>query len=234
MLQVPGMQFTYKIFLFFFILAFARNLTAQDYFRMSADFTTKVKPAEGKSTLTKGKVYYDKYTKELIYDIRFPAKEKWIVQDSKIYKVKDDTVYYADEIPSVNEFTVFHLALNSALTYFGLDEAQFQMAHIEKKGDLVISYWNIPPHIQKMITSIAVAKKQNSLHSVIVAGEDNKILNKQFFKDYINIEGFEFPGTIVQIFYDDNNSRNYQVMEFENIVVNDAVNEENYHYDLEN
>ncbi len=227
------MKFIITQFIFLFIISFSLKSSGQEYFRMSADFTTKVKPAEGKSNLTKGKVYYDKYTKELIYDISFPSKEKWIVQDSKIYKLKDDTIYLTDEIPSLNEFTVFHLALNSTLTHFGLDEAQFSIANIEKKGDLVVSYWGIPPQFQKMITSIAIAKKQNSLHSVIVAGENNKILNKQFFKDYINIDGFEFPGTIVQIYYDENNRENYQVMEFENIVLNDAVNEEKYHYDLE-
>lgn len=224
----------YLILLFSVVLGFNRHSTAQDYFRMSADFTTKVKPVEGKMNLTKGKIYYDKYAQELIYDISFPSKEKWIVQDSKIYKITNDSVYFTEEIPSMNEFTVFHLALNSNLTYFGLDEAKFSISNIEKKGDLVISYWNIPPHIQKMISTIAIAKKNNQLHSIVITGENNKILNKQFFKDYVQIGGFEFPGSIVQIFYDENNNEEYQVMEFKNIELNDIENEENYHYQLEN
>ena len=224
----------YLILLFSVVLGFNRHSTAQDYFRMSADFTTKVKPVEGKMNLTKGKIYYDKYAQELIYDISFPSKEKWIVQDSKIYKITNDSVFFTEEIPSMNEFTVFHLALNSNLTYFGLDEAKFSISNIEKKGDLVISYWNIPPHIQKMISTIAIAKKNNQLHSIVITGENNKILNKQFFKDYIQIGGFEFPGSIVQIFYDENNNEEYQVMEFKNIELNDIENEENYHYQLEN
>lgn len=216
------------------ILFFNLHSTAQDYFRMSAEFTTKVKPVEGKMNLTKGKIYYDKYSKELIYDIHFPAKEKWVVQDSKIYKITNDSVYFTEEIPSMNEFTVFHLALNSNLTYFGLDEAKFSISNIDKKGDLVISYWNIPPHIQKMISTIAIAKKNNQLHSIVISGENNKILNKQFFKDYIQMGGFEFPGSIVQIFYDENNNEEYQVMEFKNIELNDIENEKNYHYNFEN
>jgi len=224
----------YLILLFSVVLGFNRHSTAQDYFRMSADFTTKVKPVEGKMNLTKGKIYYDKYAQELIYDISFPSKEKWIVQDSKIYKITNDSVFFTEEIPSMNEFTVFHLALNSNLTYFGLDEAKFSISNIEKKGDLVISYWNIPPHIQKMISTIAIAKKNNQLHSIVITGENNKILNKQFFKDYVQIGGFEFPGSIVQIFYDENNNEEYQVMEFKNIELNDIENEENYHYQLEN
>lgn len=223
---------SYLILLGSVILAFNFHLTAQDYFRMSADFTTKVKPVEGKMNLTKGKIYYDKYSKELIYDIYFPAKEKWVVQDSKIYKITNDSVYFTEEIPSMNEFTVFHLALNSNLTYFGLDEAKFSISNIDKKGDLVISYWNIPPHIQKMISTIAIAKKKNQLYSIVISGENNKILNKQFFKDYIQIGGFEFPGSIVQIFYDENNNEEYQVMEFKNIELNDIENEKDYHYNF--
>jgi len=209
------------------------NTSAQDYFRMSIDFTTKVKPAEGKANLTKGKIYYDKYSKELIYDIHFPANEKWIVQDSRIYKIKNDSIYTTDEIPALNEFTIFHLSLNSSFTYFGLREANFSIAKVEKKDDMVISYWSIPPQMQSIISSIALAKKENSLFSVVMVGPDNNILSKQFFKDYIKIGGFEFPGTIVQIFYDELQHENYQIMEFKNIVLNDTENEENYHYKIE-
>jgi len=200
---------------------------------MSADFTTKVKPHEGKVNLTKGKIFYDKYTKELIYDISFPSKEKWVTQDSRVYKIKNDSIYFTEEIPSLNEFSVFHLSLNSSLSYYGLKEARFSISQVEREGDLVISYWNIPPHVQKMIGSIAVAKKGNSLHSVIIVGPEEKILSKQFFQGYIQIGGFEFPGKIVQIFYNEEGQKSYQVMEFENIVLNDVENEEHYHYRLD-
>ncbi len=209
------------------------NLSAQDYFRIGVDFTTKTKPADGKSNLTKGKVFYDKYSKELIYDIYFPEKEKWVVQDSHIYKLINDSVYFSEEIPSLNDFTIFHLALNSDLTYFGLDKANYAISKVDKKGDLIVTYWKIPPQIQKMIGSIAVARKDDSLHSVIISSGDFQISSKQFFRDYIRIGGFEFPGTVVQIFYDSEQKENYQVMEFKNIVLNDIQNEANYHYKLE-
>ncbi len=220
----------FKISLLVFIVFSVLNLNAQNYFRMRADFTTKTKQAEGKSNLTKGTVFYDKYLKELIYSIHFPEKEKWIVQDSRILKMVNDSVFFSDELPSLNDFSVFHLSLNSNLTYFGLDQARFSISKIDKLGDLVISYWNIPPHIQKMISTIAVAQKDSRLHSVVIAGEDNMVHNKQFFKDYIQIGGFEFPGTIVQIAYDENRRESYQVLEFTNIVLNETENEESYRY----
>lgn len=227
------MRFIYNFFLLFFVILFSQNAKAQDYYRMSVDFTTKVKPHQGKANLTKGEIFYDKYTKELIYDISFPSNEKWVTQDSRIYKIKNDSIYYTEEIPSLNEFSVFHLSLNSSLSYYGLKEANFTISNVKKEGDLVISYWNIPPHVRKMVGSIAVAKKGNSLHSVVIMGPEDNILSKQFFRDYIKIGGFEFPGKIIQIYYDETGNENYQVMEFENIVLNDTENEENYHYRLD-
>jgi hypothetical protein len=214
------------------LLLIGINTLAQDYFRMCADFTIKIKRTEGLSNLTKGKIFYDKFAKELIYDITFPSKEKWVVKDSKIYKIKSEDVYFTDEIPSFNEFTIFHLALNSSLEYFGLKEANFDIDKVDKKGDMVISYWNIPAQVQNMISSIALAKKGNQLYSVVIMGQEKQIINKQFFKDYIKIRGFEFPGTVIQIFYDENQNENYQVMEFKNIVLNDNENDADYYFDL--
>jgi hypothetical protein len=215
--------------IFYFLLF---NLSAQDYFRLRVDFTTKTKPAEGKANLTKGTVFYDKYTKELIYDIQFPEKEKWVVQNSWIYKLVNDSIYFTEEVPSLNEFTVFHLSLNSNLNYFGLDQAGYSVGKVDQAGELTVTYWNIPPQIQKFISSIAVARKDNSLHSVIISNENGRISSKQFFSNYIRQGGFEFPGRIVQIFYDENLRENYQVMEFKDIVLNETENENSYHYKL--
>jgi hypothetical protein len=62
-------NFFITIFLFFFSVL---SGTAQEYYRLSADFTVKIKNADGQKNLTKGKVYYDKNYKNLIYDISFP------------------------------------------------------------------------------------------------------------------------------------------------------------------
>lgn len=227
------MRFTYKLFNLLIVSIISISSPAQDYFRMSADFTTKVKPAQGKASLTKGKVFYDKYTKELIYDLSFPSKEKWVTQDSWIYKIKNDSIYSSDEIPNLNEFSIFHLSLNSTLSYYGLREAGFTISKVDKKGDLVISYWNIPQQIREMIGNIAVAKNGNRLHSVVIVGPEENILSKQFFQDYIKTGGFEFPGKIVQIYYNDAGEENYQVTEFKNIILNNTENEESYHYQLD-
>jgi hypothetical protein len=185
-------------FVIFYFLLF--SLSAQDYFRLRVDFTTKTKPAEGKANLTKGTIFYDKYTKELIYDIHFPEKEKWVVQDSWIYKLVNDSIYFTEEIPSLNEFTVFHLSLNSNLNYFGLDQAGYSVGKVDQAGELTVTYWNIPPQIQKFISSIAVARKDNSLHSVIISNENGKISSKQFFLIIYDKADLNFPEELSRFF----------------------------------
>lgn len=224
------MRIYFKFFLFWLALMNFSSIYAQDYFRISADFVTKVKPAVGKPSLTKGKVYYDKFAKELIYEISFPEKEKWVMAKDSILKIKNDSVYFSSAIPAVVDFTIFHLALNSNLTHYGFNESNFTISKVDKKDDLVISYWSVPRQMQKMIGNIVIAKKENRLHSVVIYDNNNKMINKQFFQDYLKMGGFEFPQTVVQIYYNAQQQEDYQMLEFKNIVLNDTKNEKLYHY----
>ena len=106
------------------------------------------------------------------------------------------------------------------------------MGKVEKKGELVLSYWKIPKQLELPIDVVVIAKKENRLESVVFLGKDQVIISKQFFRNYINIDAFEFPGQIVQIIYDAEGGENYQVTEFSNIVINDMSNPGSYQYKL--
>lgn len=201
----------------------------QDYFRVQADITVKISNSDGTKSLTRGTVYYDKNIKELIYDISFPRKEKWLSKDTSLYKYNKDSLIQRITIPSINEFTVFHLALNSGLSDYGLKKSNYNLSKVEKKGDLVLSYWKIPKQLKLAMDHVVIAKKNNSLESVVIVGENQEILSKQFFRNYITIDAFEFPGQIVQIMYDSSGAENYQVTEFSNIKINDMTNAGLYH-----
>ena len=56
-------------------LTIFQTVQAQEYYRVNADFTVKVKLADGTMNLTKGSVYYDKNIQELIYRVSFPQPE---------------------------------------------------------------------------------------------------------------------------------------------------------------
>jgi hypothetical protein len=219
-----------KNWFFLFLLITFTNTYSQDYFRIKADFTVKVKSADGKLNLTRGKVFYDKNYKELIYNVSFPEKETWVMQDTTLTKIKKDKSIETTTIPAINEFTIFHLALNISLNNFGLEESVYKMAKVEKKGDLVLSYWKVPNQVMDSYDYIVIAKKKNRLESVVIVGENNRILSKQFFKNYEEIGAFEFPKRLVQISYNAENQENIQVFDFKNIKVNDLENDESYRY----
>jgi hypothetical protein len=206
----------------------AISAQAQDYFRIKASFTVKISNADGTKNLTKGTVYYDKNIKELIYDVSFPQKEKWISKDTSLVKIRDGEIFDRITIPSINEFTLFHLALNSSLNDFGLKNSVFKISKVEKKGDLVLSYWKIPEQASTFMDHVVVARKNNRLESVVMVGDQLKILSKQFYRNYIMVSAFEFPQQIVQIMYDKTGRENYQVTEFSNINLNEQGNNNQY------
>ena len=77
-----------------------------------------------------------------------------------------------------------------------------------------------------------VAKKDNRLESVVMVGEESKILSRQFYRNYIKIGAFEFPQQIVQILPGEEGEDNYQVTEFKNIVVNDMDHDDLFSHRL--
>ncbi len=209
-------------------LLFHISGNGQDYFRISGNFTVKVKKSDGQLNLTKGKVFYDKNFRELIYDMSFPQKETWIIRDTLLLKIRQDTLYEKSGIPSINEFTVFHLALNSNLNDFGLKNSIYKINKVEKKKDLVLSYWKIPDQASTILDHVVIAKKDNRLESVVMIGSKANVISRQFFRDYEKINAFEFPKQIVQILYDENGLENYQVTEFQNIKINELENNKLY------
>ena len=222
-------RFLFRIFqVFIFTFLFQPVAFSQDYFRIRADFTVKISNSDGTRNLTRGVVYYDKNIKELIYDISFPEKETWVSRDTSLLKIRDGKVYDKMSIPSINEFTIFHLALNSMLNDFGLKNSPFKIQKVEKKGDLTLSYWNIPEQASTLMDFVVVARKGNRLESVVIMADENKVLSKQFFRNYTRVRAFEFPSQIVQALYDTQNRENYQSTEFKNLVVNETGNNESY------
>ncbi len=220
----------YKYYLLILAILFIGKWgNGQEYFRISADFTVKVKKSDGTLNLTKGKVYYDKNYGELIYDVSFPQIEKWILKDTLLAKIRKDTIFEKMTIPSINKFTIFHLSLNSSLNDFGLKSSIYKISKVEKKNGLVLSYWKIPEQASTVLDHVIVAKKENRLESVVMMGNELNIISRQFFKDYEKIGAFEFPRQIIQILYDQEKKENYQITEFKNIKINDLERNNLYH-----
>lgn len=211
-------------------LSLSQTVNGQEYYRINANFTVKIKKEDGSMSLTKGAVFYDKNIQELIYRVSFPQPEVWVIADTSLFKFREDTLFERISIPSVNEFTVFHLSLNSGMSDFGMKKSMFKVSKVEKKKDLVLSYWKIPDQFETSIDHVIVAKKDNRLESVIMVGDESKILSRQFYKDYLRIGAFEFPQQIIQLIPGEEEKQNYQVTEFKDIKVNDMEHGELFRY----
>lgn len=218
-----------NLFILFFL--YPLFLFSQNSYRLKADFTIKQKNADGSSSLTIGKVYYDRNYKEIVYDISFPEKEIWVTKDTSLYKFNNKKFIGRLSIPAITEFSIFNLALNGTLNNFGLESSPFTIGKVEKENGMVLTTWDPPLKMTKQFGRIIISQKEKKLFGVVVFNAKGEIMLKQFFKNYDNTSGIEFPMEIVQITYL-NGKESYQVTTYSNIYIDDYNEDEMYHYPI--
>lgn len=217
------------LFSLILLLCPALNTWAQSFNRVRADFTVKVKEVNGAQSLTMGQVCYDRNIRQVIYHLSFPGQETWISTDTVLYRLVKGKVMSRSTIPSVAEFTVFHLALSSQLQSFGLDKTLYKPEDVTREGELVITSWLPPAGMRKNFGKIMVSTQNRQLAGVVFFDPDEKILRKQFFEEFQLVSGISFPGKIVEINYI-NGIEVYQVTTFRNIVIDEKENDNDYYY----
>ena len=148
-----------KIILILFFI-FPLVLFSQNFYRIKADFTIKQKNADGSSSLTVGKVYYDKNYKEIIYDISFPEKEIWVTKDTLLYKFADKKLLNKKKVPAIAEFSIFHLSLNGTLNNFGLESSPYTIGTVEKEKGMVLTTWIPPANMEKNLGKVVISQKE--------------------------------------------------------------------------
>jgi hypothetical protein len=202
---------------------------AQSFSRLRADFTVKVKETGGAQSLTMGHVCYDRSVKQIIYHVRFPEKETWISADTIMYRMVQGQVVSRTTVPSIAEFTVFHLALSSQLQSFGLDKTRYKPEKVTREGEQVITTWVPPEQARGKLGNIMISTRNRQLAGVIFFDPDEKILRKQFFEEFQLVSGISFPGKIIEINFI-NGIELYQVTMFKNIVIDERENDSDYYY----
>jgi hypothetical protein len=221
-----------KIILLLIILFSASfTLQAQKFFRIKGDFSIKAKSVEGKSQLTMGKFYYDRNIKKLVYINAFPKKEAWISVDTSIYQIENNKILNRQSTPPVAEFSMFHLALNSQLSSFGFKNSALTIEKVERTNDMVITTWAVPEKAAKLFGKIKTSTKNNRLTGIIFINVEGDVLKKQFFNNYKNFNGIEFPQEVVEIIYI-NGQENYQVTTYKNIIIDDLTEGDIYNYSI--
>ena len=211
----------------------SKPMLGQQFFRVKADFSIKEILPSGKSSLTMGTVYFDKTAKRLVYQIKFPQKETIVVNDSLFYHFVDGNII--EKKPSLNilSFSIFNLALSSKMSNFGLDgNPAFKLVDVTKEDSLIISTWSPAVEKLKEITgNVLISQKKKQLFGLVFFDKDGKLLSKQFFEEYKNFKGLEFPGIITQINFLDGKEF-YKITTFKNVVVNDMNENTIYNYSI--
>jgi hypothetical protein len=203
---------------------------AQEFIRFKAAFSIKTKTADGQSQLSIGTVYFDKNIDKIVYQNTFPQKDVWITMDTSIFHLNGGHVIKVMPNVSINKLTIYYLALNGNLSDFGLSNSKFKLESVEKKKDMVISTWLAPIEYKKLISKILISNKQEQLYGVVILDANNKVVSKQFYKNYILANGLVFPSEIIQISYTEDNKENYQITTYRDIIVNDFKENSMYDY----
>lgn len=202
------------------------------YYRVRAEFSVKEKSSDGRSSLTMGKVYYDKARQRIVYDVLFPEKEIWLFTDSVMYTIKDDIAKKQPIVKGYIDFSIFNLSLNNNLKDYGLKNSIYELNKVEKDEDMVISEWTPKKEYAKIIGDVKVSIRGNQLYGVLVYDVNKKLIGKQIFSDYIKIGGFEFPGEIINFTYLENGEEITQITNYKNVKINNWDEDYFYNYNV--
>ena len=218
------------LFLFLFPLSVIQ-VEPQLFFRIKTDFMIKAKSPTGEQQLTVGKLYYDKNIKQIVYDVSFPEKEIWVQRDTVLYKIVNSKIIGKQRIPAGIEFSIYNLVLNGTLNDYGLKKTKFTLRKVEKSDNNVISTWEPPQELKKYFGDILLSNVDQKLNGIVFKNTAGEVVSRQFFRNYIKVNGLSFPQEIYRENYI-NGQKDIELTTFTNIVVNDLSGENIYDFKI--
>ena len=227
------MNLTIKKFLCIGFMGFLilQSSFSQLFYRIEADYSIKEKSTSGYENLMLGKVYFDRNIRQSVFEVKFPEKEILIVNDTCTIKAFKGTYEKHQLGASLLDFSVLSLFINGNLDYFGLDKTPFTLEKVENEKDLVISTWVLKNQYAKSsVSKMLLSQKNNKLHGLITFSNEDKIISKQIFSEYIAIENMFFPTKVLQISYLPDGTEMKKITKYSNIILNSNQNEEFYNY----
>ena len=218
------------LFLFLFPLSVIQ-VEPQLFFRIKTDFMIKAKSPTGEQQLTVGKLYYDKNVKQIVYDVSFPEKEIWVQRDTVLYKIVNSKIIGKQRIPAGIEFSIYNLVLNGTLNDYGLKKTKFTLRKVEKSDNNVISTWEPPQELKKYFGDILLSNVDQKLNGIVFKNTAGEVVSRQFFRNYIKVNGLSFPQEIYRENYI-NGQKDIELTTFTNIIVNDLSGENIYDFKI--
>lgn len=219
------------LFVVFFAIICACSGYAQNSFRFKAEITTKIKNTDGTFQYTKGSAFYDRNVKKIIYNLTFPQKEIFVSIDTLVYKYVNNNLASVVGNPIKPEYSIYHFILNNDISDFGLKKSSFSVGNVEKVDDLIITKWVPPVGNASFFGNIIVSTKSKRLNSVLIYDAKGVLVNRQIYKNYKSVNGIEIPTEILTVSYI-GGVKKYQIVEFKNVVINEAGNDSRYNFNL--
>jgi hypothetical protein len=226
------MRLKFLTFLFFpgILLLLSFPAKSQFFYRIECDISIKKKIQAGEGVLILGRVFYDKNIGKMVYDIRFPEKEIWVIKDTTLTIQKGETIDQIRSIDAYNESTIFHKILEGKLNNYGLEGTIYSIKNVTKDGEMVITTW-APASSRLNLGQIFTSTVNGELHGVVFQNMEGEVIARQLFRNYTLVRGLRIPTEIVQVFYKPEGEE-YQVFSLSNIRINNPENESKYNYTI--
>ena len=223
-----------KIFLISFFLITSDCFSQVFYYRVSADISIK-EVKEDVSSLNVGKLFYDIKEDILVYNMFFPHKVDWIINDTSFYIAKDNSIIERYTIPKINSENILRLSLTNTLNDYGLIQSgYYKLTNVTNDQDMLISiYEPINNKLKKFLGKIIISLKGGQFHGVVFFNPEGDVLKKLIIQDFILMSGIFLPKQIIEIIYKDT-SESYKLTSFSNFKLNEKSNENYYNYNISN
>ena len=85
-------------------------------------------------------------------------------------------------------------------------------------------------YVRSPVSKMLLSQKDNNLYGLITYGQDDAIISKQLFSDYIKVDGMNFPSKIIQFSYMPDGTKVTRITTYKNVVINNSKNNAYYKY----
>ncbi len=181
--------------------------------------------------VSKGTLYYDQNFKKIVFHLTFPQKEEVILFDTVMFVFNEGTLKSKTRNYLIPSQSVFHYMLSGNFSSYGLEASKFKATGVDKKKDLVITTWEPPAPLKKLVSKILVATRNKKLYSITMLDGEGAVTNRQILKEYKRTEGLDIPTEILIATYFQQNPM-YQIINLSNIKINENGNDEIYNRKL--
>lgn len=211
------------------MMLFAQPLQAQEYVKLSAEFSSKESLGDSSVNLTMGSILYDLKERKIQYSIRVPQEETWIFSDSIYLLIKADSIIKEKSSPDLIDLSLFNQILSSEFHDYKLPDSLYEKIATEKEDGLIISTWRPTEKLAHLAGPIMVAKKGRLLQGIVYLNAQKEVVSKEIYENYDYSSHIPFPQKMTQILYKDGKTI-YKETNFRHVKFNSDVEEEFFDY----